>query len=406
MTDPREQYDVVVVGGGPAGSCAAGLLAMEGRKVLLLEREKFPRYHIGESLITGVWPTLDLLGLRERVEQLGMPRKYGASVLWGADDEFWGFYFREAGEYEYVHQVRRAEFDNLLLGRARELGSRVIEDATVKGAVMDGERMTGVRYQVRGQDSATEVLARMSLDASGQGHWLGRELDLIEWHEDLRNIAVWAYYQGGRRYEGIKAGHTLVENLLGGWLWFIPLGQDITSVGVVTPTSVLTKSGKTPEEYFEQKIEDSAEVKLMLTGAKQVSGHRSARDWSYTCKQFHGPGYALVGDAAAFVDPLLSTGVALAVRSARIAAQAVGHALDNPESEERAMRAYEQNARMYLDTILEFVRFFYDTTKTRVEYYGGAQDIIDSEKFEEPEFDFVKLVSGLANDQDLVIPTV
>ncbi len=403
--DTREQYDVIVVGGGPAGSATAGLLAMEGRRVLLLERDKFPRYHIGESLITGVWPTLDKLGLRERLEQLGLVRKYGASVLWGSDDEFWGFFFREAGQYEYTYQVRRAEFDSLLLGRARELGVQVIEDATVKEPLMAGDRVAGVRYQMRGGDTTTDVRARMTVDASGQQHVLARRMDLVEWHEDLHNIAVWAYYQGCRRYEGVKAGHTLVENLVGGWLWFIPLGHDITSVGLVTPTSLLAKAGKSGEEYLEQKLEDSAEVKLMMKGATRVSAYRTARDWSYTCKRFHGPGYVLVGDAAAFVDPLLSTGVTLAVRGARIAAQAVTHALDHPEAEERAMRAYEDNCRVYLDTILEFVRFFYDMTKTRAEYYVGAQEIIDPEKYEEPEFDFVKLVSGLAHDQELVIPT-
>jgi flavin-dependent dehydrogenase len=404
MTDVAEQYDVVVVGGGPAGSCAAGLLAMRGRKVLLLEREKFPRYHIGESTITGVWPTLDRLGLRERMEHLGFVRKYGASVLWGSDDACWGFLFRETGKYEYTYQVPRAEFDTLLLGRARELGVQVVEDATVKDAVFDGDRMTGLRYQLRGADTVTEVRSRITIDASGQQHWLARNLDIVEWHEDLKNIAVWGYYQGCRRYEGEKAGHTLVENLKGGWLWFIPMANDVTSVGYVTPTSVMTKSGKTIEELFAAAIEGSIEVEPMMKGSMRSSGYRTARDWSYTCTRFHGEGWALVGDAAAFVDPLLSTGVGLAVRGARIVADAVGHALDHPEAERRALQAYEDNSRAYLTVILDFVRFFYDMTKSRAEYYQGAQDISDPEQYEEPEFDFVKLVSGLARDDELVIP--
>ncbi len=406
MSQEAERFDVIVVGGGPAGSCTAGLLAQAGRKVLLLEREKFPRYHIGESLITGVWPTLDRLGVREELDHLGFPRKYGANVLWGGDNEFWGFQFRETGEYEYTYQVRRAEFDTLLLGRARELGVTVIEDAAVKEAVRDGERMLGVRYQVRGLDDQIEARAPMTIDASGQQHWLGRELGLIEWHEDLKNMAIWAYFQRCQRWDGERAGYTLVENMPGegGWFWFIPVGHDTTSVGYVTPTSILASTGLTAEQLFEQRVAGSREVSTMVAGATRVSGYRTIRDWSYTCRRFHGDGWLLVGDSAAFVDPLLSTGVALAVRAARIAAEAVDFALDHPTDESAALQAYEDNCRVYLDTILGFVRYFYDATKTRYEYYHGAQQLIDPQQRKAPDFDFVKLVSGLARDEPLVLP--
>ncbi|HEY2666437.1 MAG TPA: NAD(P)/FAD-dependent oxidoreductase [Actinomycetota bacterium] len=396
QADRHQHYDVIVVGGGPAGSCTAGLLAAEGRHVLLLEREKFPRYHIGESLITGVWPTLDRLGVRERLEGLGFVRKYGASVLWGRDEEFWGFKFRQAGPYEYVHQVPRAEFDAVLLSRARELGVRVIEDATAQAPLLEGDRVAGVRYRVRGADDEVEARATVTVDASGQQRWLGRQLQLVQWHEDLRNIAVWGYYQGCRRYEGERSGDTLIERLPGGWLWFIPLGHDTTSVGYVTPVALMTASGRSPQDLLAEAIADSAEVATMMHGATMVSSHRTIRDWSYACTRFHGPGWALVGDAAAFVDPLLSTGVALAVRGARFAALAIGRLLDDPAVEEEVLEAYERNSRTFLNYILEFVRFFYDQTKGREEYHAGAQEIIDPEKQAPPEFDFVKLVSGLA----------
>jgi flavin-dependent halogenase len=403
MVEDADWFDVIVVGGGPAGSCTAGLLAMEGRKVLLLEREKFPRYHIGESLITAVWPTLERLGLRERLEQLGFVRKYGANVLWGSDDEFWGFLFREAGPFEYVHQVRRAEFDALLLGRARELGARIIEDATVKEPLFDGDRLAGVCYRLRGQEEVFEARASITVDASGQGRWLARHLDLVEWHEDLNNIAVWAYYQGCKRYEGERAGHTLIENMYDGWLWFIPLGQDTTSVGFVTPTSLMSGSGLHINDLFESRLEQSRQVSQMMEGSTRISSYRTQRDWSYTCRRFHGPGWVLVGDAAAFVDPLLSTGVALAVRGARVLADALRVALDNPPLEQVALQAYENNHRAFLNVILEFVRYFYDATKTRAQYYRGAQELIDPGEEEMPEFDFVKLVSGLARDEPLDI---
>lgn len=403
MIEDEGRFDVIVVGGGPAGSCTAGLMALNGRKVLLLEREKFPRYHIGESLITAVWPTLERLGLRERLEQIGFVRKYGANVLWGSEDEFWGFLFREAGPFEYVHQVRRAEFDALLLGRARELGVRVIEDATVKEPLFEGDRLTGVRYQMRGQEEVVEARAVITVDASGQAKWLGQHLNLVGWHKDLKNIAIWGYYQGCKRYEGEKAGHTLIENLQDGWLWFIPLGQDTTSIGFVTPISLLKNSEMPVDKLFESRLEQSQQVSQMMQGSTRVSSYRTERDWSYTCTRFHGPGWVLVGDAAAFVDPLLSTGVALAVRGARILAEALHETLENPSMEQVALQAYEDNHRVFLNVILEFVRYFYDATKTRAEYYRGAQEIIDPEESEMPEFDFVKLVSGLARDEPLDI---
>lgn len=403
-----ERYDVIVVGGGPAGACTAGLLAQSGRSVLLLERDKFPRYHIGESLITGVWPTLDRLGVRAKAEGIGFVRKYGANVRWGNEEQMWGFQFRDTGTYEYAYQVRRAEFDAMLLGHARELGVMVLEDAPVREAIREGERMTGVRYQVRGEDSIRTAHAAITVDASGQQHWLGRELGLVQWHDDLRNIAIWAYYQGCQVWEGERAGYTLVENMAedGGWFWYIPVGQDTVSIGYVTPTAVMTATGLTPEDLFEQRLAASVNCKERVASARRVSGYRTARDWSYTCSAFQGPGWVLVGDAAAFVDPLLSTGVALAVRAARIAADAIDHVIDNPASEAAALRAYEDNCRVYLDTILEFVRYFYDATRTRFEYHHGAQQIIDPQRKEPPEFDFVQLVSGLAKDEPLVLPTV
>lgn len=396
--DRPDVYDVVVVGGGPAGSSAAGLLALDGWNVLLLERDKFPRYHIGESLITGVWPTIDRLAMRERLAGMGFTKKYGATVRWGLDDQPWGFYFREAGVEEYAYQVPRAEFDTMLLGRARELGVTVLEEAAVRDPVLDGQRLLGVRYQLRGEESSREARASIVLDASGQRRWLGSLFGLVEWHEELRNTAVWAYFQRTGRYEGQDAGHTLVEHVNGGWFWFIPLADDTTSVGYVTPISFASRSGLPMPQLFEHRLEQSHEVRRLLEPSTRVTGYRTARDWSYTCRSFYGPGWVLVGDAAAFIDPLLSTGVTLAMRSARLVATAVTLALGYPALEARAFQAYEEDSRAFLKTILEFVVAFYDQTKRQADYHRDAQVLVDPDEENPAELDFSKLVSGLAED--------
>ncbi|MFM9607283.1 NAD(P)/FAD-dependent oxidoreductase [Streptomyces niveiscabiei] len=397
MTD--ESYDVIVVGGGPAGSATAALLAKEGRSVLVLEREKFPRYHIGESLIPGMWPTLDRLGLREKLAGLSFVRKYGGNLVWGRDLPMWSFSFADGGPYPYAYQVRRADFDALLLGHARELGARVLEEATVKEPLFDGDRMTGVRYQLRGADPV-EARARYVVDASGQQRWLGRHFDMVQWHEDLRNIAVWAYYQGCGRYDGEQSGNILIEYRPGGWLWFIPLSDGTTSIGYVTPVALLGESKLAPEALFAQQTEGSREVRRMMEGAHRVSGFRTIRDWSYNCGSFQGPGWLAVGDAAAFVDPLLSTGVTLALRGGATAATAITRMLDDPASAEETGRRYEESYRRFLTGILDFVRVFYDQRKSRAEYYDDAQKILDRGGGLPANVDFVTLVSGLSDGGD------
>ena len=399
MSTVTPQFDVIVIGGGPAGSATAGLLAMEGRKVLLLEREKYPRYHIGESLISAVWPTLDRLGLRDGVAALGSPRKYGGTVRWGKGGERWDFAFRDAGPYEYAYQVERARFDALMLTRARELGAAVIEEATATEPVSARGRIGGVRYTLRSEDGVQEAHARIVVDASGQRRWLGSRFELVKWHEDLRNLAIWSYFQDAKHYEGDAAGNTLIEYLHPGWLWLIPLGGDITSVGFVCPSAGITSGRKSLEATFQENLGRSAEVSLMLAGATRVSGYRTQRDWSYRCTSYHGPGWVLVGDASAFVDPLLSTGVALALRSARTVVPAILEALDDPAAEAAALQRYETSNRRYLQVILDFVRYFYQQDKTEPEYYSGAQEIIDPGKQFAPRFDFVRLVAGLADDE-------
>ncbi|HEX6472715.1 MAG TPA: NAD(P)/FAD-dependent oxidoreductase, partial [Streptosporangiaceae bacterium] len=409
----NEEFDVVVIGGGPAGSATAGLLAQQGHRVLVLEREKFPRYHIGESLITGVLPAIEDLGLSERLENLGFTKKYGGTLLWGknvtpaagwralgpkedgAGRNTWEFRFAEASNYEYSYQVRRADFDALLLTRARELGARVVEEATVKELLTEGERVTGVVYAYKGDSNERTASSKLVVDASGQTHLLARKFDLVEWHDDLRNIAVWSYWQGCRRYLGTRAGDILTENRPNGWFWFIPLSDGTVSIGYVTPIDEYKKSGRTLEDLYAAEMAASEEVKMLTQDAYRVSGFRTIKDWSYTCRRFHGPGWALVGDAAAFIDPLLSTGVTLAMRGAHGLARTVDAALREPAAAERLLDRYERDYRNFLDSLLEFIRFFYDRTRYKEEYWDKAQEALAPDRRRTRRTGFATMLSGL-----------
>ncbi|CDR06315.1 NAD(P)/FAD-dependent oxidoreductase [Streptomyces iranensis] len=389
-----EEWDVIVVGGGPAGASTAGLLAQRGHRVLVLEREKFPRYHIGESLITGCVGVLEELGVRERVEALGFVKKFGGSLVWGRDGR-WQFKFTE-GEPEFpnAYNVRRADFDALILTRARELGAEVREEVTVRKPLVEDERVVGVAYAERG-GAECRVRARFVIDCSGQARVLGREMTQVEFHEDLRNVAVWSYFQNGLPLTGDEAGNIFIEHVPGGWFWYIPMYDSTHSVGYVTAAEDASATGLGLPELLETKLKESTHLRQMLENGTRVSAYRSARDWSYACDRMAGPGWMLAGDAAAFVDPLFSTGVTLAMLAAGAAAKAVDCVLCDPAREAAVGERYERSYREFLESILSFVRFFYNAGLDREEYYKYAQALVDPGKLFFPRKDFVTLISGL-----------
>ncbi|PTL78103.1 tryptophan halogenase [Vitiosangium sp. GDMCC 1.1324] len=388
-------WDVVVVGGGPGGSTVGGLLARRGYRVLLIEREKFPRYHIGESLVPGIMPVLKELGLYEKALQQGFTRKYGVTLLWGRHREPWSVYFGEAGPFAYTFQVCRSEFDSMLLKHARALGATVLEETKVSEFLFEDGRCVGVRYAASGGEPPREARARFVIDASGQSHLLGRALDLIEWDEDLKNLAVWTYFSGARLYEGRDAGNILVENLPDGWLWLIPLHDGTQSVGWVTPHENARAHEGRLGQLLLDRIEQSVEARRMLAPAQRVAAFHSMRDWSYRCRRFHGPGFLLVGDAAGFVDPLFSTGVFLAMNGGSLAATVLDHLLRHPKDEERMRQRYEAIYRQFLDVVFSFVHYFYDASKDKEVYWAHAQELVDPLRQMSARQDFIHLISGL-----------
>ncbi|MEW9532364.1 NAD(P)/FAD-dependent oxidoreductase [Microbispora sp. NPDC049125] len=399
------EHDVIVIGGGPAGSTAAALLAKAGRDVLVLEQEKFPRYHVGESLVPGVVPVLEELGLRETVEAAGFIRKFGITLLWGAERELWTVYFGDGGPWKYAYEVKRAEFDTVLLENARRSGATVIEEATVSEPLYDGDRCVGVRYTLGEQGEPQEVRARYVLDASGQAKMMARRLDGLHWHEDLRNIAVWTYFQGGEFFEGDDRGNILTEYHPDGWVWVIPFSDGTRSVGFVGPNNAFAKSGMSLPEYFHSKLETSREAKRQLAGATRIADYRATKDWSYVSDRFSGPGFLMAGDAAAFVDPLFSTGVMLAMKSASAAARTIDAILTEPDREEAHQKVYESDYRDFFETVVSFVRYFYDARRKRTEYWERAQELIDPVRELEQREDFIKLISGLGGQRAVMEST-
>lgn len=394
MRSVPSEFDIVVAGGGPAGSATAGLLAQKGYSVLLLERDKFPRYHIGESVVTGIIPTLQELGIYERVDEMGFVRKYGGTLMWGRNQGVWDFRFGDVGQYDYAYQVRRADFDALLLTRARELGVSVIEEASVKDVIHEDGRVVGAEYYDKGSDAVKSVRSRLFIDATGQQHLLGRKFGLTQWHEDLRNVAIWSYFGGCELYEGTRAGDVISENRPGGWFWFIPLFDNTVSIGYVTPIDELKNSGKSLETLFHEELALTEECRRLTEHAYPVSSFRTARDWSYESRQLAGPGWALVGDAAAFVDPLLAHGVTLALLGAKGLADTLGQTIDRPQDQDYALARYDKNYRDFVQVILEFVRFFYDRTKHKEDYWAKAQEAIDPDRLHPKKQDFATLLSG------------
>jgi flavin-dependent dehydrogenase len=336
------------------------------------------------------------LGLTERMEAKGFERKYGGTLVWGNNEVPWNFSFTTGGKLPYSFHTRRADLDALILDRARELGATVVEEATVKAPIEENGRVVGVKYALRGLDGVQEARASLVIDASGQARVLGRKYSEVNWNERLRNVAVWTYFDGCHRLPGDEWSNILIEGTADGWFWGIPIDKGVFSVGYVTQSEKATATDQSLEDLFQSQIQTTTKLKELLRDARQAAGYRSARDWSYTNERFYGDGWVLVGDAAAFVDPLFSTGVALATMTAMALSRVVDKIIQHPEIEEKALDRYATAYQDFFGEIRTFVEGFYDRSKDKGFYFDLAQQITDPEKKADAEVDFVKLVSGLS----------
>ncbi|MPZ99951.1 MAG: FAD-dependent oxidoreductase [Dehalococcoidia bacterium] len=392
-----DETDVIVIGGGPGGSTVGASLARSGLRVLLLERERFPRDHIGESLLPASMPLLDEIGALPAIERAGFLKKWGATMVWGSDSEPWAWFFRETNRrWPHSYQVSRPEFDQLLLENARDQGADVREGHQVVEVLFEGDRARGVRYR---SDQGPEgiVHADFVVDASGQNAMLGRARGLRSWDPFFRNLAVYGYFAGARRLHGEQErNNILVESFPRGWSWAIPLHTGVASVGVVLDSEHAQRDmhGRDLREFFVERLQESPHTWDLVRDAELQPGISVIKDWSYSSEEVVGDGWILVGDAACFVDPLFSSGVHLAMSSAMLAAAYIRAMRHDPALGKAAAPVYKELYYTQYSHFHQMAKLFYASNRTPDSYFWEARRVLGSQEGYSPRHAFINAVAG------------
>ncbi len=398
---------VLVIGAGPGGSTASTLLARQGFDVTALEASIFPRYHVGESLLPSVLQIFDLLGAREKLDSAGFQRKQGAFLQWG--EEEWPLNFGELSEqHTYAYQVRRADFDQFLLEHARSQGVRAFEGIEVCGLRFDGERPVAATWRVRASRNGDrpqegEIRFDYLIDASGRNGVISNQhLRNRRYHTVFQNVALWGYWQNTRRLPGERQGDIAVGSIPYGWLWGIPLSDGTMSVGAVMHRDALkSRRGDGLKETLLEAIDHSPLLKDLLEPGELISEIYTETDYSYAADRFCGPGYGLVGDAACFLDPLLSSGVHLAMFSAMLLSAGLVTVRAGEIDESQMMSFYEKSYRQAYLRFLVFLSAFYDVGRGKDSYFWEAQRLTREDVSKQDlKLAFLRLVTGLRDLSD------
>jgi flavin-dependent dehydrogenase len=357
-----EQFDVIVIGGGPGGSSSSTFLAKAGRKVLVLEKEIFPRFHIGESLLPYNRAILEELGLTETLNQQGFPRKFGAQFYIANGSKSVKFVFGQGvftRETETI-QVERANFDHILLKNARAKGADVREGWTV---TRFEEKIDGVEVHATAPDGQTHHFrAAFLIDASGRGNMTGNQEGIRVVHPHLKKLAIFGHFKNVRRDSGKEAGDTIIVRLENKWFWIIPVSAEKTSVGCVMDQTEFAERKESPQQIFESIWKSSAVLTERMQSAELVSAFQTTSDFSYYNKRYVGKRLLRVGDAAGFMDPIFSAGVFLAMYSGRLAALTIDDLLSSGGRRSAArLNAYEKRLRRSMQFYWEMVHKFYTT---------------------------------------------
>lgn len=359
-----DQYDALIIGGGPSGSSAGAILAESGHRVLILEREKFPRYHIGESLIPFTYHPLERLGMIPKMKASRFVKKYSVRFVQPDGHSSQPFYFYTRYDKDTVAQtwqVLRSEFDQMLLDNAREKGAEVREQTKVVDLLRDANgRILGVRVE-QADGTTRDFYAKITLDCTGKEAFSMLRQGWKVRDPFLNKVAVWTYYKGTRRAPGIDEGQTVVAYVQEkGWFWHIPLHDDLVSVGVVAEGKYLTRGGlKKPEEIFQREVQENQWIKECLATGQQVGEYRITSEYTHHARYCASPGLLLVGDAFVFLDPVFSSGVLLALKSGVLAGEETSKALRDNDLSPARFAHYGQVIRQGVENMRKLVYAFY-----------------------------------------------
>jgi flavin-dependent dehydrogenase len=403
-SEPVTEADVVVIGGGPAGSTTSTLLAQAGLKVRLFEREHFPRFHIGESLIPDTYWVLKRLNMLDKMKKSEFTVKVSVQFVNQRGRMSEPFYFTDHRPHECssTWQVLRSEFDLMMLRNAAEHGVDVNEGVRVREVIFEGDQAVGVRVQYE-DGRKEEVRARVVVDASGQSAMLGNKFKLLEKDQHLKKGAVWTYWKGAHREPGRDGGATLVVQTPGkkGWFWWIPLHNDVTSVGIVRAFDELFAGGKDHETIFNEEVEGCVDIKRRLSQGERCDRYFATKDYSYRAERCAGDGWVLVGDAHGFLDPLYSSGVLLALKSGSLAADAIIEGLEKNDVSAAQLGQWGPDFNEGMDRMRRLVCAYYDGfsfgafVRKHPEYKGHLTDLLIGNLWQEGVGDVFPLMDEM-----------
>ena len=390
----NESYDCIVIGAGPAGGSAASILAEGGLSTLLVERERVPRFHVGESLMPETYWPLQRLGLTDRVKSAGWQMKKSVQFVSHKGNTSAPFFFREHDTRDCADtwQVERSEFDKMLYDRAAELGAECSDQTRVIDVVFDSNgAATGVTLKREGHDAET-IDCKVVVDATGQQSLLANKLHIKEPNADLRKAAIWGYFRGATRDEGDNAGATIILNTESkeSWFWFIPQSRGITSIGVVADNDYLLKNRGTMEDIFQQELEACPGLKPRLENATRLGELKTAKEFSYMTSQHAGPGWVLVGDALGFIDPVYSSGVYFALEMGVRAGDAIVEGFKKNDLGPEQLACWTDDFKEGAKWVRKLVHAFYEKDfsigrfmKDHPEHRGNLTDLLIGRVFHE-----------------------
>ena len=388
----NRSYDCVVIGAGPGGGAAAALVAEQGFSTLLLERDKMPRFHVGESLMPETYWIFERLGILHELDKIGFTRKNGVQFVNSAGKETAPFIFRDVDDRDCSESwhVQRDKFDQLLYETAYNRGATCADETRVLD--IDIRKKSPHRLTIKSaggkeQDISTKVI----IDASGQQAMIASRLGLKEYYPDLKKAAIWGYFKGAKRAGGGNPEVTCILHTESkdAWFWYIPLGNETVSVGLVADNDYLLKRGGSPQQTFEEHVKQCVGIKSRLQDAQQVGKLNIAKEFSYRTTQQAGDGWVLVGDAGGFIDPIYSSGVYLALKSAVMAADAVTDGLHKNDISERQLGRWTGDYESGVDLLRRLVRAFYTKEfsfgqfmKAHPRHAGNLTDLLIGRVFE------------------------